>query len=127
VALAALILVGAIVAAFLLLSGGSSSEQQRAADAEAKAKALTTQTALEIYATDREASYAGATVATLQSIEPTIPDDLEVTTTADSYTLTVPSEGDNSFTISRSGAWGGIERACEQAGEGGCPLWGEWE
>lgn len=127
VAVAALILVGAIAAAFLLLSGGSSTEQQRAADEEAKSKALTAQIALETYATDHEGSYTGATTAALQGIEATIPDDLEVTATDDTYTLTVPSAGDSNFTISRSSAWGFIERSCEMAGEGGCPISGEWK
>ncbi|MGC1852274.1 MAG: hypothetical protein WA687_07535 [Solirubrobacterales bacterium] len=120
-------MVGAIVAAFVLLSGGSSSDQQRAADAEAKSQARTVQVALETYATEKEGSYVGATVAALQSIEPTIPDDLELTTTEDSYALTIPSENDNSFAIARSGVWGGVELTCQQGGVGGCPLGGEWE
>ncbi len=48
-------------------------QRDKAADARAKGAAHTTETALEVYATDNGGSYLNATVAALQMIEPTVP------------------------------------------------------
>jgi type IV pilus assembly protein PilA len=48
-------------------------QRSKATDANAKEAAHTTQVAMETYATDNAGSYVGATVAKLQTIEPTVP------------------------------------------------------
>jgi hypothetical protein len=121
---AAVILAAALVTAFILLSGGSASENQREADLIAAEYAHSAQIAVETYATENE-GYAGVSVSVLQEIEPTLPDDLEVSATGEySYMLTVPSGGENSFTISNK--HGVLRFTCEQPGEGSCPVSGNW-
>jgi type IV pilus assembly protein PilA len=48
-------------------------QRSKATDANAKEAAHTTQVAMETFATDNGGSYAAATVAKLQAIEPTVP------------------------------------------------------
>jgi hypothetical protein len=123
--IAAIVLAAAIAVAFILLSGGSDSENQQTADAAATEQAHSAQVAMETYATEEEGSYAGATAEVLQRIEPTLPDDLEVEATSETYVLTVPSAGDNTFSVSR-GELGEVGFACERAGVGLCPISGDW-
>jgi hypothetical protein len=93
-------------------------------DVEAQSTARTAQTALEVYYTDNT-SYAGADAAELAAIEPDLPADIEVEADAQSYTLTVPSETGNSFTIERD-ADGTVTHSCTEPGAGDCPESGEW-
>ena len=48
-------------------------QRSKATDANGKEAAHTTQVALETFATDNSGAYTGATVASLQVIEPTVP------------------------------------------------------
>ena len=93
-------------------------------DVEAQSTARTAQTALEVYYTEN-VSYAGADAAELAAIEPDLPADIEVEADAESYTLTVPSETGNSFTIERD-ADGTVTHSCTEPGAGDCPENGEW-
>jgi type IV pilus assembly protein PilA len=86
------------------------------------------QTAMETYATDNNGSYAGATPALLQGIEPTLND---VTLTipavaAGSYTVRVTSATGNTFDVVRA-AGGTTTQPCATAGKAGCPSDGTWD
>jgi hypothetical protein len=107
------------------LAGGTHTNPA-AADKEAKLTAVTAADYMEIYATDHDGFYDGATTATLQAMEPQISDDVSVTASADSYSVTVPSkEGGNQFTLERRSD-GVTQRTCDTAGDGACPATGEW-
>jgi hypothetical protein len=107
-------------------SGAGPSASQPVADAEAKAGALNALTAMEVYATDHNGSYSGASAGTLREIEPRIPPDVKVAAERRIYTVTVPSAtGGNTFSASRD-ASGTTSRTCKVPGEGGCPASGKW-
>jgi type IV pilus assembly protein PilA len=109
-------------------------QREKAQDADAKAMARTAQTAIETLATDRGGSYATATPAILQGIEPTIQiaatDVNQVTVpaaTSNSYTVTAKSAasgGTRTFSIGRT-AGGAFTFTCTPDG-GGCPTGGNW-
>jgi type IV pilus assembly protein PilA len=112
-------------------------QRDKARDADAKALVRTAQTAMETYATDNQGSYAGATAATLITIEETLNeadltapengDALSVTSTADTYSVTVDSQNTpNDFTISRA-ANGTVTLTCTVAASDGCPTGGNWD
>jgi type IV pilus assembly protein PilA len=113
-------------------------QRDKARDADSKSAARTAQTAMETYATDNRGSYADATVDDLQNIEATLNDvadaDFDVTSTDDSYVISVTSETDNVFTITRFGASadpsdpaaGTTQLSCTTEGEAGCPTDGNW-
>jgi type IV pilus assembly protein PilA len=102
------------------------SQRDKARDADAKASVRSSQTAIESFATDQNGSYVGASVERLQDIEPTLEGaDLAVTDLSGSgYTVTVTSDTDNTFTITRDG--GTFTYPCTTAGDGGCPASGDW-
>lgn len=108
-------------------------QRDKATDADAKASVRTAQTAIETYATDNGGSYANATVANLRTIEETLsetsgtPDRLTVSSTADTYTVSVTSDrtGGPVFNISRTAA-GGVTYTCTPVDNGGCPADGNW-
>jgi hypothetical protein len=114
--------------------GGSSSDTATEAiggsdsgstDLDAKTAAATAQVAIETFAAvDQGGSYDGAGLSTLQQLDPTIPDDVEVTASTDGYEIVAPSES-GSYTVTRA-ADGTVTRTCEPAGEGECPSSGEW-
>lgn len=97
----------------------ASDEAKAAADELAKQQPVMTQVVIETYSTDHEGSYANATVASLQHIEPTVPDNLEVESTSGTYTISVPSEGSNWFAISNEE--GPLSYTCGEPGKGACP------
>lgn len=105
-------------------------QREKAQDSDAKAMARTAQTAIETYATDNGGSYAGATPAILQGLEPTIDTagTNQVTVpaaTSNSYTVTAKSAGSGgtrTFTIGRT-AGGAFTFTCTPVG-GGCPAGG---
>jgi len=102
-------------------------QRDKAADAEAKSTAKTTQTAMETYATDNNGKYTGATVALLQEIEPTIPDApvvaLVPAPTDTGYSIDVSSTvAGQSFSIDRTD--GALSYPCSESGKGGCPAGG---
>ena len=102
-----------------------SPQQLIAQDAEAKSQVRTAQTALEAYATDHGGYYEGAQPRDLMAIEPTLPASLELESGDLDYSLTVPSESGNSFTISRDSD-GTLTFPCQDAGVGGCEASGTW-
>jgi len=109
-------------------------QRDKAADAEAKSTAKTTQTALETYATDNNGNYTAPATGTLldavRKIEPTIPSSgVTVTATAPkAYTISAVSTTGASYTfgINRSDT-GVVTYPCGEPGKGGCPSDGTWD
>ena len=104
-------------------------QRDKAKDSAAKEAVRTAQTSMETYSTDHDGTYAGADVAALQAIEPTVPSappavpGLTITDSggagnpgANSYRVTVTSESGGTFSIDRSG--GTLTYPC--TGGGGC-------
>ena len=108
-------------------------QRNKAFDADAKADARTTQTAVETYATDNSGSYVGATNAIVVGIEPTLSDlnvapvRLAITNvTATTYTVTVTAKNTGTtFSVTRN-AGGTFTYTCSNQGSGGCPTGGNW-
>jgi type IV pilus assembly protein PilA len=114
-------------------------QRDKARDADAKSSVRTAQTAMETYQTDNQGSYASATVALLQGIEPTLTDTpgaLTLTSTANTYEVQVVSQTGNAFRIARS-ATGTTSLTCGNGGQAvgtaltgpgqdGCPTNGQW-
>jgi hypothetical protein len=97
-----------------------------AEDAEAKSGARTAQTALEVYATEQNGSYAGATPEALAEIDPMLTEyEFTIEADRDTYELTVESETGNSFTLARDRT-AMVEFTCETPGELGCSTSGDW-
>jgi type IV pilus assembly protein PilA len=108
------------------------SQKSKANDAAAKTQVGTMQTAMETYSTENSGTYAGASVAKLQEIEPTLKEvtnskPLKAEGTATGYT--VESEAvatKDTFTLEDKA--GEVKRTCKAASEsnkGGCPA-GTW-
>lgn len=103
-------------------------QRDKATDAEAKAAARTAQTALETYATDNNGSYASATAANLETIEPTLDASiLTVTSTSNTYTVGAESSrtGTQVFSINRL-ANGNTTQTCTAGAGGGCNSTNTW-
>jgi type IV pilus assembly protein PilA len=106
-------------------------QKSKANDASAKVQARTMQTAAETSATDANGSYAEATVARLEEIEPTLKDHTANVPTVPKNTATefeVSSENvvtKNVFSIKRN-AEGVVTRTCTEKGKGACPPSGKW-
>ncbi len=106
-------------------------QKSKADAAAAKTMVRTAATAIETFATDNNGSYAGATLSSLNSYEPSIaiaPGNgaymSSVTPTANSYTLVSVAPGSGTqFTIINSGS--GSTHTCTPVGNGGCPT-GTW-
>ena len=95
-------------------------------DTDAKIAVRSAVPAIEVYATDHDGVYDGATVETLQGIEPTLPDDLELTFPSPaSYEVSLPAESGVTYTASKNED-GAMVLTCEPAGEGLCDESGEW-
>src|SRR5688572_6344798 len=102
-------------------------QRSKGNDAEAKSVAVTTAEAFETCATDNNGSYTNCSLASLQSIEPTLNDAgtrLAVTPGTNNYQVAVTSNRDSNaavFTLSRS-ADGTTRRTCStgSADKGGC-------
>lgn len=104
-------------------------QRDKARDSDAKAMVRAAQTAIETYATDNNGSYAGATVAGLTAIEPTVQagGSNPVTVVAagpNSYTVRSASSTGTTFDIVRAG--GGFSFPCSAPNSGGCPSGGDW-
>jgi type IV pilus assembly protein PilA len=107
----------------------------KAQDAEAKSTAKTAQTALETYATDNGGKYGLADRTKLNAIEPTLTTAITgsnsittLTVTDTSYTITINSASNNTFTISRA-TTGVLTYPCTVAtggNAGGCPGASGW-
>jgi type IV pilus assembly protein PilA len=100
------------------------SQRDKGYDADAKANARTTQTALETFAVDNDNSYATATEALLADIEGTIneiaPDIALSNLTANTYTVTATSDSGTDFVLTRESD-GDLTYTCSAPGDGGCP------
>src|ERR1700730_14538057 len=106
-------------------------QKSKANDASAKVQARTLQTAAETSATDANGSYAEASIARLEAIEPTLKDHTSNVPTVAKNTATefeVESENvttKNKFKIARD-ANGVVTRTCTTKGVGACPHSGSW-
>ena len=103
-------------------------QRQKAQDSEAKTAVRTAATAMKTHYTDNN-TYAGATPASLRTIEPSLAQgrgsSLAVTAAgANNYTITVSSATGNVFTITENN--GAATRTCTQTGRGSCPNNGQW-
>jgi len=102
-------------------------QRSKGNDAEAKSTAVTAAQAFETCATDNNGSYGNCTLGSLRSIEPTLNDAgarLAVSSTPNSYTVTVTSNRDSNaatFVLARAGD-GTTTRTCAtgSADKGGC-------
>ena len=107
-------------------------QKGKGVDASAKSAVRTSATAMETYYTDA-GTYAGATVAGLQSIEPALTDasasTLVVTPNGTTgYTVRVDGGDGRQFTITKTN--GATTRTCtvpsSTTNSGGCPSSGTW-
>jgi type IV pilus assembly protein PilA len=101
-------------------------QRSKAQDVDAKASASVAASAFEIYHQEHD-GFAGATVADLEDIEPSLKSarGLTIDSSADTYDITVDSaSGNGPFRIARTAA--DTTRTCDHPGDGGCPDSGEW-
>jgi hypothetical protein len=89
-----------------------------------KGALLNTSIALEVYATDNNGNYSGATLEDLQDIEPAVPDDVTIETTDTGYTVSA-TDDDVEYVLERDES-GATTKTCDPPGEGDCPDSGEW-
>ncbi len=97
-------------------------QRAKAQDSEAKSNVRTSQTAMETYYTDHQ-SYANATPALLQGIEPALQNaqGLAVTNpTATGYSVSVTSKSNDATVYTITNAAGVVTRSCDDPGKGGC-------
>jgi prepilin-type N-terminal cleavage/methylation domain-containing protein len=107
------------------------SQRDKARDAEAKVQVQTAETAIEVYASDRNGSYTGATVSALQQIEPVLRDvpagdlTVQVMGASGKYRVAVLAPTGNEYSIRRE-ADDSLSYPCDTAGKLGCPASGAW-
>jgi type IV pilus assembly protein PilA len=107
------------------------SQKSKASDAAAKTQVGTLQTAIETYSTENSGSYAGATIAGLETIEPTLKDvsaakpSVGAKVSAEEYEVEseAVSTKDKFKLVNSKGA---VTRSCLPVGKGGCPAAGTW-
>jgi len=118
--LVVLIIIGLLAAIAIASFTG---EQDKAHDAEAKTAARSAQLAMETYFVDHR-SYAGATPAELQSVQPSLADASGlnvVSATANTFELQTSSKSTTPVTFKVTRAAGGtISRTCTPPNSGGC-------
>ena len=98
-------------------------QKDKAGDAKAKEYAHSAQVAMETYSTDNDGSYAGATIAELEEIEPTLSSAefvAEPTATADGYSFSIIGNSEDQ-TFGVTNTEGALTFPCTVGGEGGCP------
>jgi len=106
------------------------SQKGKANDAAAKVQVGTLQTAMETYSTENSGTYAGATIAALETIEPTLKEKAQ-------YVPAVGKVGAEEYEVSSkavstgetytyANVKGTITRSCAPVSKGGCPLAGTW-
>jgi type IV pilus assembly protein PilA len=104
-------------------------QRDKATDASAKEAVRTAETAMETLATDNGGSYASATTAKLDLIEPTLNNvgaNLVVNSAnAADYEIQVTSGTGNVFKIARNSS-GVTTLSCTTTGKAGCPTSGLW-
>jgi type IV pilus assembly protein PilA len=102
----------------------------KANDAAAETQVGTLQTAIKTYAIEHSGSYAGATLATLQAIEPTLRDKVTAVAkevgspTATGFTIESEAVGSGDV-YKLKNAEGAITRSCSPLGKGDCKS-GSW-
>jgi type IV pilus assembly protein PilA len=107
------------------------SQTSKASDSAAKTQVGTLQTAIKTYAIENSGSYAGATLAALQVIEPTLKDKSTaiakevVTPTLTGFTVESEAAGTKNIYKIVSTA-GEVKRECATAAKGGCSAAGTW-
>lgn len=137
-----LVLIALVLAALALVAAGCGDDDDDGSDEDAteqsattgggfsaenggvKGGLLNTAIALEVYATDNNGDYSGATIEDLQDIEPTVPDGVEIETTPTGYTLSA-SDDDVEYVMEKDES-GATTQTCDPPGEGDCPDSGEW-
>ena len=97
------------------------SQREKARDADARSALAVAQGALEIYSTDHDGSYSGASPADLVEIEGSLAGESLSVDAADrrTYEMHVVSEDGQTFRVLRA-ADGTVVRTCTPAGSGGC-------
>jgi type IV pilus assembly protein PilA len=108
-------------------------QREKAQDGEAKSYVRNAASAAEAFYTDNQ-TYDGMTLAALKEIEPTLEDepksgtDMTVSETDTGYVLTVTSDTENQFIITKNSN-GTAARTCTvpaNQGRAGCPSGGKW-
>ena len=106
-------------------------QRSKGQDAEAKSAVRTAATAMETCYTDtQDYSATACNAAGLKSIEPALTNanNLAVTATSSTYTVSVDSKSSNgggTYSIQRAST-GVITRSCSNGGQGGCLTGGSW-
>jgi type IV pilus assembly protein PilA len=106
------------------------SQKSKADDAAAKTQVGTLQTSIETYSTENSGSYAGATIAKLEAIEPSLKD-------KSTATPSIPKAGAEEYEVESESVAskdkfklidikGEVKRTCEPAGKGGCTAAKTW-
>ena len=104
-------------------------QKEKAGDAKAKEYVHSAQVAMETYATDNDGSYAGATVAELEEIEPTL-SSADFKNVAEGAFVPAPTETTYAISVEGSNTnqefWvknnaGTLSFPCKTADSGGCP------
>jgi hypothetical protein len=107
-------------------TSAASSQEVQAQDAQAQTTARTAQTALEVYATDHDGSYAGADAQELEAIERALRGaSVDVSAGGGTYELAVQSESGTTFSLARKRS-GAVRYECDPPGSGDCPPDGRW-
>jgi type IV pilus assembly protein PilA len=106
------------------------SQKSKANDAAAKTQVGTLQTAMETFSTEHSGSYAGAKIAELETIEPTLKDhsnSVPVVVKAEAETYEIESESvatkDKFKLLSEAGK---VTRKCSPKEKGGCTAAETW-
>jgi type IV pilus assembly protein PilA len=107
------------------------SQTGKANDSAAKTQVGTLRTTMQAYATEHDGSFAGATLAKLQELEPTLKDTTTavaqevVNPTASGFTVESEATGDkNVYKLVDND--GEMTRECTTAGTGSCSEAGTW-
>jgi type IV pilus assembly protein PilA len=100
-------------------------QRDKARDADAKSAVTVAVGAIEVFHQDHN-TFAGADVAALVTIEPSLAEasGLDVAADDDGYTLSVRSKSDGQFTVEHTLT--STERTCDPAGRGACRDDGTW-
>jgi hypothetical protein len=97
-----------------------------ASDKVAETGARASVAPMEVYATDHQGTYVGATAATLKATDPAVPESIAVLAQATGYSVTVTSKvSDTEFTVTRA-ANRKLVFSCSAPGVGACSADGSW-
>ncbi|HXP28189.1 MAG TPA: prepilin-type N-terminal cleavage/methylation domain-containing protein [Solirubrobacteraceae bacterium] len=107
------------------------SQTSKANDSAAKTQVGTLQTTMETYAVENSGSFANASLAKLQAIEPTLKDKstaiAKEITGLSSTGFTIESEAVGSKDVYKLKSENGeVKRECSPVGKGGCTASGTW-